>query len=145
MTWRVSATNYGEFFVLDVGVFSLQLRHFTEPPSCWTLTIVGPVTGEPKVKTWATPFHTETAKRRAMTYFQWWAEDSANELYKAHGLVTEHLNAEHKLRRRSLPVVTCQADDDDACDWDACPQIRDGEPTKSGRSCPLDNRSDDDR
>lgn len=30
----------------------------------------------------------------------------------------------------------CQAGDED-CLWDECPQTRDGEPTMSGRSCPL--------
>lgn len=32
----------------------------------------------------------------------------------------------------------CQADDDDHCVHKDCPQIRDGEPERSGRHCPLD-------
>lgn len=39
-----------------------------------------------------------------------------------------------------LPVTEqprCHAYDVD-CDWEHCPQIRDGEPRKSGRHCPLD-------
>lgn len=32
----------------------------------------------------------------------------------------------------------CHADRDGDCDWDNCPQIRDGEPNKSSRHCPLD-------
>ena len=32
----------------------------------------------------------------------------------------------------------CQADDDDYCIHPDCPQLRDGEPKKSGRHCPLD-------
>ncbi len=31
----------------------------------------------------------------------------------------------------------CHAQDDGYCDWPACPQIRDGEPTRSARTCPL--------
>lgn len=30
----------------------------------------------------------------------------------------------------------CMADSDGDCDWALCPQHRDGEPKKSGRSCP---------
>lgn len=33
---------------------------------------------------------------------------------------------------------TCHADRDGDCDWEGCPQLRDGEPKKSGRHCPLD-------
>jgi len=32
----------------------------------------------------------------------------------------------------------CMSDDDGFCDWPKCPQIRDGEPAKSGRHCPRD-------
>jgi hypothetical protein len=32
----------------------------------------------------------------------------------------------------------CHADGDDYCDWKSCPQLRDGEPAKSGRHCPID-------
>ena len=35
-------------------------------------------------------------------------------------------------------MTRCQADSDDDCTWEGCPQIRDGEPEKSGRHCPLD-------
>jgi len=38
----------------------------------------------------------------------------------------------------------CQAGTDGDCFWDYCPQLRDGEPEKSGRHCPLDTRSEDD-
>lgn len=33
----------------------------------------------------------------------------------------------------------CRADCDDHCEWSECPQLRDGEPKKSGRHCPLDS------
>ena len=32
----------------------------------------------------------------------------------------------------------CHAGKDGDCNWGRCPQNRDGEPTKSGRHCPLD-------
>jgi hypothetical protein len=32
---------------------------------------------------------------------------------------------------------TCQSDRDGDCDWKDCPQLRDGEPVATGRSCPL--------
>lgn len=37
----------------------------------------------------------------------------------------------------SLPNY-CRSDRDGDCDWEGCPQLRDGEPAKSGRHCPLD-------
>lgn len=43
------------------------------------------------------------------------------------------------LRSLGWPAGThCHADSDGACDWKECPQLRDGEPGKSGRHCPLD-------
>jgi hypothetical protein len=36
-------------------------------------------------------------------------------------------------------MTRCQADDDGDCDWNECPQRRDGEPQLSGRHCPFDN------
>lgn len=41
-------------------------------------------------------------------------------------------------------MTRCQSDDDGACDWEGCPQNRDGEPHKSGRHCPLDTYDDED-
>jgi hypothetical protein len=32
----------------------------------------------------------------------------------------------------------CHADTDGDCTWEGCPQLRDGEPEKTGRHCPLD-------
>lgn len=37
-------------------------------------------------------------------------------------------------------IAGCQADDDGDCVWRDCPQLRDGEPKKSGRHCPRDRR-----
>jgi hypothetical protein len=37
----------------------------------------------------------------------------------------------------------CQGASDGECFWQQCPQLRDGEPEKTGRHCPLDNREDD--
>ena len=33
--------------------------------------------------------------------------------------------------------VWCAAGKDGECNWADCPQLRDGEPEKSGRFCPL--------
>lgn len=38
---------------------------------------------------------------------------------------------------RSRTKNRCHADSDGDCYWEYCPQLRDGEPTRSGRSCPL--------
>jgi hypothetical protein len=35
-------------------------------------------------------------------------------------------------------MTRCHADDDGYCDWAKCPQLRDAEPSKTGRHCPLD-------
>lgn len=32
----------------------------------------------------------------------------------------------------------CQSGKDGECYWDGCPQLRDKEPHKTGRHCPLD-------
>lgn len=37
----------------------------------------------------------------------------------------------------------CQGSRDGDCVWPKCPQIRDGEPKRSGRHCPLDNWPDE--
>lgn len=36
-------------------------------------------------------------------------------------------------------MTRCQADDDGCCDHAECPQLRDSEPGRSGRHCPLDS------
>jgi len=36
-------------------------------------------------------------------------------------------------------ATQCHADSDGECFWAECPQLRDGEPAKSRRHCPLDN------
>lgn len=38
----------------------------------------------------------------------------------------------------------CLSDNDGECEWKDCPQIRDDEPTRSGRHCPRDNNRSDD-
>ena len=63
--------------------------------------------------------------------------------------------------RRTLPVAVapsveierpdhlgpdrCHSDNDGDCNWAMCPQTRDGEPAKSGRSCPIYNWHNDER
>ena len=45
----------------------------------------------------------------------------------------------------SYPIdAHCHAQRDGDCEWDDCPQLRDGEPMKSGRPCPLDVRDHED-
>lgn len=41
-------------------------------------------------------------------------------------------------KNRHADYVGCHADRDGDCTWVECPQLRDGEPEKSGRHCPLD-------
>jgi hypothetical protein len=42
------------------------------------------------------------------------------------------------------PVEHCHADRDGDCYWEGCPQVKDGEPDKTGRHCPLDSFGDSD-
>ena len=37
----------------------------------------------------------------------------------------------------------CHGGRDGDCSWELCPQLRDGEPMKSGRHCPLDQYTDE--
>lgn len=39
--------------------------------------------------------------------------------------------------RRDQPITSCASDCDGDCDHPSCPQSRDNEPARSGRSCPL--------
>lgn len=43
----------------------------------------------------------------------------------------------------ALPDEGCHANRDGDCSWSGCPQLRDGEPMKSGRHCPLDIKTDE--
>lgn len=43
---------------------------------------------------------------------------------------------------KEVEPKTCQSDNDGDCKDELCPQLRDGEPGKSGRSCPLYNWED---
>lgn len=47
-------------------------------------------------------------------------------------------NPEYRYNMQGRYMTRCHADCDDHCEWENCPQIRDGEPEKSGRHCPLD-------
>ena len=64
---------------------------------------------------------------------------------KARGLSdgTLVLRASPETARFSWPAADhkfCMAQSDGDCDWPHCPQTRDGEPHKSGRSCPKIDR-----
>ncbi|MGF6963014.1 hypothetical protein OKW43_000019 [Paraburkholderia sp. WC7.3g] len=47
------------------------------------------------------------------------------------------------LRVMRAPAARCHAARDGECSWAHCPQIRDGEPVKSGRHCPHDKHDED--
>jgi hypothetical protein len=53
----------------------------------------------------------------------------------------EKLTEERKQLEKQL--TSCQADSDGECNHPLCPQIRDGEPEKTGRSCPLWTQHED--
>lgn len=55
---------------------------------------------------------------------------------EAHNRETAEENAAEDARHLAQEIV-CQAGRDGDCWWAACPQKRDGEPYKTGRSCPL--------
>lgn len=40
------------------------------------------------------------------------------------------------------PTASCHAASDGECSWKECPQLRDGEPWKTGRHCPIDRIED---
>jgi hypothetical protein len=45
-------------------------------------------------------------------------------------------------REQRTESLTCRGGRDGECSWKLCPQLRDNEPMKTGRHCPLD--ADDD-
>jgi hypothetical protein len=50
----------------------------------------------------------------------------------------------HPLKGSATDILkSCKADRDGDCYHAACPQLRDGEPNKSRRHCPLDQSRDD--
>lgn len=63
-------------------------------------------------------------------------------------LIAREARSGNKLKKRLTPYQKalvadghCMADDDGDCSWhtwDGCPQVRDGEPARSGRHCPRD-------
>jgi hypothetical protein len=42
-------------------------------------------------------------------------------------------------RQSDRRMTRCHSDDDGYCTHEDCPQLRDNEPYKTGRHCPLDN------
>ncbi len=51
--------------------------------------------------------------------------------------------AEVEAMAKAAEVPNCHAGQDGECNWQHCPQNRDGEPATSGRSCPLWNTETD--
>jgi len=72
----------------------------------------------------------------------------AVEVLRQHGYLPEAVTEAVEITEAGLPawrydagrriMTRCQACDDGCCDWDGCPQVRDGEPEATGRHCPLD-------
>lgn len=62
------------------------------------------------------------------------------------GVVIQDKYTYHKVyydpQRRMM--TRCEADDDGYCTWKDCPQLKDNEPEKSNRHCPLDIHIDED-
>lgn len=54
------------------------------------------------------------------------------------------VSAKEALKQAGTVNAYCHADRDGDCSWQHCPQLRDDEPNKSGRHCPIDNREDSD-
>jgi hypothetical protein len=50
----------------------------------------------------------------------------------------DRTSGEAELERDLAQQHYCHAHSDGDCTWEHCPQLRDGEPEKSGRHCPLD-------
>lgn len=58
----------------------------------------------------------------------------------ATGAKREPITRAPRLPRADYPG--CHSDNDGDCTWSGCPQLRDGEPERSGRHCPRDRRGD---
>lgn len=61
-----------------------------------------------------------------------------------HGLDSGRFDSSKPNQANAPKTENCHAASDGDCFWKSCPQQRDGEPHKSGRHCPLDNRQDED-
>lgn len=53
-----------------------------------------------------------------------------------------HKSAKVALTQIGAVMSYCHADCDGDCEWQHCPQLRDGEPSKSHRHCPLDRNAE---
>lgn len=49
-----------------------------------------------------------------------------------------------KFHAQRRTVTRCQANSDGDCYSEKCPQLRDGEPAKTGRHCPYDTKESED-
>ena len=66
----------------------------------------------------------------------WYERQVANDAYGLM-LLTDPVVAWMPLPAK--PENYCHAGRDGECEWHDCPQLRDGEPARSGRHCPLDD------
>lgn len=71
---------------------------------------------------------------------------SPDEVRVLHRFVCSQGDELQRLRalRAQLERLACHAQKDGDCSWEFCPQLRDGEPERSGRHCPLDYREQED-
>lgn len=70
-------------------------------------------------------------------------EGSINTLtQKEYERVVSFRRLPHPVTREYPEGTRCHAGSDGECNWKSCPQLRDDEPGRSGRHCPLDNRED---
>jgi hypothetical protein len=53
----------------------------------------------------------------------------------------DELSEAEKACMSTLEHPRCRGDDEGQCAWRRCPQIRDGEPSATGRHCPYDTRA----
>ena len=52
-------------------------------------------------------------------------------------LAEEGVQAVKRAMQLATPLTSCACDNDGECSHAQCPQLRDDEPARSGRSCPL--------
>jgi len=76
---------------------------------------------------WFVTRHTRPNGIMQMRKFQKWAVDMVASQVASHDT------------QGSTPLTRCAAGRDGECGHAQCPQLRDGEPAKSGRHCPLDD------
>lgn len=83
-----------------------------------------------------------------------YGEPTKDELLVCASVISAYQHMVRITAKRRAPIIRelrlgpngprCRAAKDGDCSWVDCPQLRDDEPAKSGRHCPIDNWSEDD-